>query len=598
MVDTRQNIVESMLFFRSFIPPLLLLLFSLLSCSSDGKYPYTIVEGDSYNTRLYRLPGGVKLYIARTTEQARVSAALYMPSVASDTLDNLYSEFLYSCDYPLLFARIGSEVSRVVDCEGSPIVYNNIPSNELQNWAVLMRGSFTVFPDSLSVVLSGDVVYDDAVAVITQCFQNVSFMQSSAADGADDAVALLAKVRTLFCNNVADGSKRIVTLSDICSDAKNSIKLLPSHPAKVIFPDVDKLTIKCADGKPRMVAAEAADTLFTFTIRTCLKEVPTSFLESIKEYFDASLATEKDSFAPAIQIYTDKIFHALEFSVSGSVENMQQTIIQAISIWKAAADGTKFYKYLLTNSGVLDAFKNSYENIAVQAAVYVAGGKRLCGLREMATYSMDALFSPSSELYFCGKGAVDAYSLYLKMLASDASPSMCDYSAPGDTVAHYLLLPVDADSIVTVILASSCASIEDYATIALFNKAASLSSTTPSAQFYPDGALLSTENSIPFTRETFEAAKSFLLYNVSTCVDGGLSLFKEYQLINEYGCSSSQLYGAFMRLDFSDAEDFYKRHQENSSTRLIIGRESSFNLRELNDKGKVVHLTSAELFGY
>jgi hypothetical protein len=53
-----------------------------------------------------------------------------------------------------------------------------------------------------------------------------------------------------------------------------------------------------------------------------------------------------------------------------------------------------------------------------------------------------------------------------------------------------------------------------------------------------------------------------------------------------------------MRLDFSDAEDFYKRHQENSSTRLIIGRESSFNLRELNDKGKVVHLTSAELFGY
>lgn len=589
-----------MLFFRCLLSSLLLMLFSLLSCSSDSGYPYTIVEGDPYNTRLYTLPAGVKLYIARTTEQARVEAALYMSSVASDTLGYLYSESVCSRDYPLLFARIGSDVSFVKDCHGSSIIYNNIPSNELENWAVLMCGSFSAFSDSLTIVLFGDVVYDDAVATMVRHFENVSRIPSSSAAAAVDDCnidekKLLETVRSQFLENPSSKSfKKIVSLSDVRSDAKNSIKLLPSPPAKVIFPDIDKLKIKSSQEQPRMVVVKSDEAHYTFTLRSRLKELPVSFLAHIKDYFDASLALEKDTATTVVHIKTDKNLHAVEFTVSGCSENMQQNVNQVILACKTLADGDKFYKYLLANTEAIDASKNNLENVAMQAATYIAGGKRLCSMYEIAKYSMDALFTSASEVYFYGK---EDDSLCLSMLNTLSTPSLCDFTSTNDSLARYFLLPANADSVTTVTFGDAYETVEDVAIISLFNKAATLSSTKPSTQFFNNGAMLS-GGTYALTREAFEAAKSFLLYDCSTYDGNGQSLFKEYISSNERGYTSDQFYDALMRLSFLDVEDFYARHKENAVTQLIIGRESSLNLRELKNNGRVVHLTPAELFGY
>ena len=582
-------------FFRCLLPSLLLMLFSLLSCSSHSEYPYTIVAGDPCGTRLYTLPGGVKLYVARTTDQPRLSAALYMPSVASDTLGNLCSESVFSREYPMLFARIGSDVSRVIDYKGSTLVCNNIPSNELENWAVIMQGSFTALPDSLSIVLYGDVVYDDAVATMVRHFEKISHLPSAVA-AADDAVTLLSNIRTRSFGNIPEAEKSI-SQPDVSSEAKNSIKLLSSPPAKVVFPDADELNIKTASDGSRMVVADG-DTAFTFVLRRCMKELPVSFFALIKDYFDASLNSVKDSVSPVTQVKTDKNLRMLEFTVTGNEENMQQNITHTVSLWKSIADGDKFHKYLLANGGVVAASKDNYENIAMQAAAYIAGGKRICGTRELARYSMDALFASSGEVCFSGKNADKIYALLPDMFNSAATPSLADFSAEDDTLPRYFLLPSDADSAVTVTLVTAYEGVEDYATIALFNKAASLSNVLPSAQFYSHGALLSASDCAPFTRDAFEAAKSFLLYDCSTYGSNAQSLFKEYGILKACGYTSSQFYDALMRLSFSDVEDFYVRHKENAVTQLIIGRESSLNLREIKNNGRVVHLTSAELFGY
>ena len=236
--------------------------------------------------------------------------------------------------------------------------------------------------------------------------------------------------------------------------------------------------------------------------------------------------------------------------------------------------------------------------MAMQAAAYVTGGKRMCGMRELAKYSMDALFTLSNEIYFYGKESDKVYALLLNVLNPASIPLLDNFSAAGDTLVRYLLLPADVDSAVTVTLAAPYESVEDYAAIALFNKAASLLNVIPSAFIYSCGALLSASDCVPFTRETFDAAKSFLLYDCSTYGNSWQSLFNEYGTYNACGYTSSQFYDALMRLSFSDVEDFCARHKESVVTQLIVGRESSLNLRELKNNGGVVHLTSSELFGY
>lgn len=587
-----------MFLFRCLIPPLLLMLFSLLSCSADGEYPYTIVKGDPCNTRLYTLPGGVKLYITRTAERPRVSAVLYMSAVAGDTLDALYTPSVYSPEYPLLFARIGSEVSDVADYQGSTIVYNDIPSNELENWAVMMLGSFKAFPDTLSVILAGDVVYDDAVAMFIRCFSGVSFFSSSAAACVDD-VSLLSYIRTKFADNVSDRRcRKTVTFADIRHNVKSSIELLPSPPAKVVFPDTDKLVVKSVSGQPKMVVAENNDTLFTFTLRTRLKELPAAFLVSMKEYFDTSLNDKKGSAESATHVKIDKNSRSIEFTLSGRVESMKQCVSQALAEWRFLADRNKFYEYLLVNGKLVNSSKAALENIAIQAADYISADERQCGMRAMAKYGMDALFTSSSELFFCGKDAAEAYSLLLGFLNPAATPGLSNFSAAGDTLARFLLLPADIDDVATVTLGRLYESVEDVATIALFNKAVTLSSNIPTAVFYPNGALLNVGTRVPFTRETFDAAKSFLLYECSANGCDALSLIKEYGSCCEQGYTSSQFYDALMQLSFSDVEDFYVRHNENATTQLIICRESCLNVYELTTRGRVVHLTFDELFGY
>ena len=567
------------------------MLFSLLSCSSDSAYPYTVLKGDPYNTRIYSLPGGAKLYIARTAARPRVAAALCMHSVASDTLDALYRESVYSPEYPLLFAHIGSDVSSVAARDGSTIVCNNLPSNELENWAAIVQGTFATLPDTFSIVLFGDVVYDDAVSTLSRYF--------SGAPAASDDVArsLLENARDNYYNS-SDDSRRVVAPSDARPDAKNSIELLPSPPAKVLFPDIDNLKIKKPAHRPKMVVAASDDSLFTFAVRARLQELPASFLVSLKEYFDASLVAEKDSISPAVRVTVEKNSRTLQLSFSGRCENMQQSLSHALEKWKTIADGAKFYNYLLAHKDAVAAAKEDYGNIARQASDYAAGGERLCGLRNMAAYSMDALFAPSCEMLFCGKDADAAYSLLHNYLNDVARPEEEDCFSAEDSLPRYLLLPADADSVATITLGGSYASVEDFAMMALFNKAAQLSGMGHVAQFYPNGALLSVGTCAPFTRKAFDAAKSFLLYECSKYGSDSLSLMAEYTLACERGYSSSQLYDALVTLSFSDVEHFYNHHIKASTTQFVISRESTLNVHELTSRGRVVHLTYDELYGY
>ena len=568
------------------------MLFSLLSCSSDSAYPYTVLKGDPYNTRIYSLPGGARLYIARTADRPRVAAALCMHSVASDTLDTLYRESVYSPEYPLLFARIGSEVSSVAECGGSAIVCNNLPSNELENWAALMQGTFATLPDTLSIVLFGDVVYDDAVSVLSRYFAGAS----TASD--DDAPSLLAHARENFYTLSGDDGRRLLLPSEARPDAKNSINLLASPPAKVLFPDTDNLKIKESARRPKMVVAASDDSLFTFAVRARLQELPASFLVSLKEYLDASFAAEKESVASATRVTVEKNSRTLQLSFSGRCENMQQSLSHALEKWKSIADGAKFYNYLLAHKDAVAAAKEDYGNIALHSFDYTAGGERLCGLRKMAAYSMDALFAPSCEMLFCGKDADAAYSLLLNYLNDAVRPEKEDCSSAGDSLPRYLLLPADADTVATITLGGSYASVEDFATMALFNKAAQLLGTGHAAQFYPNGALLSLGASAPFTRKAFDAAKSFLLYECSKWGSDPLSLMAEYTATCERGYSSSQLYDALVGLSFSDVEHFYNHHIKISTAQFVISRESTLNVHELTSRGRVVHLTHDELFGY
>lgn len=580
-----------MLFFRCLIPPLLLMLFSLLSCSSDSAYPYIVLKGDPYNTRIYSLPGGAKLYIARTADRPRVAAALCMHSVASDTLDALYRESVYSPEYPLLFAHIGSDVSSVAARGGLTIVCNNLPSNELENWAAIVQGTFATLPDTFSIVLFGDVVYDDAVSTLSRYF-------SGARTASDDvARSLLENARENYYNS-SDDSRRVVAPSDARPDAKNSIELLPSPPAKVLFPDIDNLKIKKPAHRPKMVVAASDDSLFTFAVRARLQELPASFLVSLKEYFDASLVAEKDSISSVVRVTVEKNSRTVQISFTDRFENMQQSLSHALEKWKTIADGAKFYNYLLGHKDSVVAAKKDYGNIVLQASGYAAGDERLCGQRKMAEYSMDALFAPSCEMLFCGKDADAAYSLLHNYLNDVARPEEEDCFSVEDSLPRYLLLPADADSVATITLGGSYASVEDFAMMALFNKAAQLSGTGHVAQFYPNGALLSVGTCAPFTRKAFDAAKSFLLYECSKYGSDPLSLMAEYTLACERGYSSSQLYDALVTLSFSDVEHFYNHHIKASTTQFVISRESTLDVHELTSRGRVVHLTYDELYGY
>ena len=576
--------------FRCLVAPLLLMLFSLLSCSSDSAFPYTLLKDDPYKTRIYTLPGGVKLYIAATDERPRVEAALCMQSVASDTLASLYKESVYSPEYPLLFASMGTQVSTVSDSRGVAVVCNNIPSNELENWAVMMQGTFATLPDTLSILLYGDVVYDEAVATLSRYFSG------SSAPSVDDA-SLVAYIRDKYYAK-GDDTQKLVTLSQVRPDAKNSIELLASPPAKVLFPDCDKLKIKESSGQPRMVVAESNDSLFTFAVRARLQELPASFLVLLKNYFEASLSAEKESLASTTQVKIEKSGRMVEFTLSGSAANMQELVADALARWKSLADGGAFYKYLLANARDVAATKRDYENIAMQAAIYANGGERLCGLRELAEYSMNELFTSSGEMLFIGKGADKAYPLYLSSLRRPTVSRKYDFSYSGDTVSRYMLLPADTDSVAVVSLGSSYASVEDLAAMALFNKAAMLSSEEPATLFCSGGALYSATTHLPFTRKAFDAAKSLMLYECSTHGNDALSLIDEYTSSSLRGYTSSQLYDALMRLSFSDVEWFYNHHVASTTMQLVIGRGSSVDKRELASQGRVVLLTHDELFGY
>ena len=117
-----------------------LLLLSLLSCSSEKSHPYSMVEGAARPTRLYQLTSGIKIYITPEQEQPRTVAALCLPGTPAKELTALCSAAPLATDYPLCFAHIGTEPSLAAHINGSTVIHNNIPSNETENWTIIMRG--------------------------------------------------------------------------------------------------------------------------------------------------------------------------------------------------------------------------------------------------------------------------------------------------------------------------------------------------------------------------------------------------------------------------------------------------------------------------
>ena len=178
--------------FCNYISSILCMLL-LLSCSSGGAYPYTTIDGDIYETRIYTLQNGTRLYLTKNDIQPRVAAALLLPAANSDTIEALYTPSVHSGDYAALFARIGSHGAYIVETGQGRAILTDIPCNEIENWATIMRGSFSALPDSFSIVISGDIIFDDVVATIEKQFSDIALYGTApSVRGEDDTHMLFA----------------------------------------------------------------------------------------------------------------------------------------------------------------------------------------------------------------------------------------------------------------------------------------------------------------------------------------------------------------------------------------------------------------------
>ncbi|MBR5277113.1 MAG: hypothetical protein IKU35_08275 [Bacteroidaceae bacterium] len=199
---------------------LLLLLLPLFSCGSDDAYPYTQIENDDYATRVYTLQNGVKLYLTQNGVAPRVALSLCFPSMTAAGLDTLYTPSRRSAEYPLLAARIGSNGAVVHEQGSSLLISDDIPASELENWSIIMRGTFRKFPVGLSVVVSGDIDFAEAVTLLRRHFADVPMFEPSAValSSADDARWLLNAVP------VADSFVRKIEAGTIAAADVDAIK--------------------------------------------------------------------------------------------------------------------------------------------------------------------------------------------------------------------------------------------------------------------------------------------------------------------------------------------------------------------------------------
>lgn len=627
-----------------FLP--LLMLVSLLSCSSHAGRPYASIEGDPYETRLYRLSGGVKVFVTCNDVQPRVTAALCLPSVVCDTLERLLTPSVRSQKYNSLFASIGTDVSDVTEIYGSTIISNDIPCNEIENWARIISGSLMSLPDSAIFIISGAVDAETAVAAVEKQISAMPLTSAHTAaidaSTADKQVALLlspsnitssesarlyvekllfgekdncfrtfaiaeAVLRGAAWNDAYLRSERLKMLDstqlagsrklppmyrrgrmpEVTAGAENNITLLPSPPAPVVFPDTGGLQISSTDAS-RLICNETDDTLFTLALRYSMQQLSPSFISHFATFLDEKIGG-------AAIVHADGA--VLQFSLEGVASAQQHSVNEFFATLDTILNNKNLYRQLCADKGVVDATKNKFDNIAEQFARYTHGDQCVQGAYEATALCAAALFAPPTEILYYGNNSKNVVAAISKRLPLNERPIQS--VARDDTIATICLLPMDTEDARSVVAVPAAISVDDHASILLFNKSASLAGAI--GKHYPSGAYSFSgvaAGEIPFTREEFDAAKSYLLYACSTLNRGGYSLVEESLAAYERGYTASELYDALSSLGYSDVKEYHQCQTEKSSAQLIVGRQNCIRQQNIARQNMIIHLTSDELFGY
>ena len=644
--------------FCNYISSILCMLL-LLSCSLGGAYPYTTIDGDIYETRIYTLPNAARLYLTKNDIQPRVAAALLLPAANADTIETLYTPSVHSADYAALFARIGSHGAYIVETGQGRAILTDIPCNEIENWATIMRGSFSALPDSFSIVISGDIIFDDVVATIEKQFSDIALYGTApSVRGEDDTHMLFAlhpdadamrkrakegvlrvedveslKENYLFaladgffdntfrvrmiadallrgaaCNSVvlladnlekvdkkmlAASSSRLCRMEKMCPQvhpgAENSISLSSPLPAKVSFPDAEELC------KENTFSENTHDGFCRILLHVDYSGIPSTVATIAAQYLHEALAGSEPQIG--VELFGKSLLIEFHFAA----ETGEKSVEKAMTALGGVVDSERFYRYLQQNGDALLAGKTSPTNIAAQTAEYLKGGKRSTGLHNLATLSMQRIFSSSTSPLAIGTEAEKLLPL-LKPHFTVAAPQNMGITAPADESApEYMLVAMDCDTLYTL-TAAPVDGVGDKATILLFNKAAELSRTDTLVRYSHNGACLAMgaawKESLPFSEEYFDAARSLLIYDLSTYAKTPQAAVREYLLGKQWGCSSSELYDALCGISYSDAKDFCRWHRKASAVNIVVGKGSSPELRNLAAKEKVAYITLDELFGY
>ena len=530
--------------FKYFIAPVVLSLLSMLSCSSEEGRPYTIVEGTAQPTRLYMLANGIRVYITPEEKQPRTIAAICIPTTSKDTIANLFTSAPLAPDYPLLLAQTGTKESLITKRENFLTIQNNIPSNETENWAIIMSGTLTTLPDSAFIVLKGGAECNTAVEQIEKQFTKLPRSSS------EKAIA-----HKVVCNiidslgNPTHGTEIASYLNSSNREAATAsgIKLQPSPPYLISFPDNSDIDCKTANGPTTFRSGkEEALTLYP------MKEISSPMLQMVAKFINSSSGIDAVAIDGAILLHTDS--------------RLPDTI----------ADSKKFQLFLDKHKESLETEKQKPGNIASQISQYLDMELQTPnGLHNIATQCMNVL----------------------KQSAARATPS----SKHEEEIPAYYLLPKDIDTTLTIVATTPLGDIEEHAAAMIFNKATELTGKNLHIARHDNGTYMYScekPERLPFTGKEYEAAKAYLMYEYSTKRVTGSALLAEIATEQHRGYTAMELYDALCALSLNDIEDFHIAKCESSTATFIVGRQSNIDQHRLAKQGTMVHITFDELYGY
>ncbi len=638
----------------------LLCVLLLSSCSAGGAYPYTAIEGDSYKTRLYKLSGGVKLYLTKNDVQPRATAALLLPTADSDTLDALYTPSVHSREYSSLYAQIGSHGAYIVENMCGVAICSDIPGNEIENWATIMRSSFEVLPDSFSIVISGDIVFDEVCRIIEGKYSDAQLyptpianecthgsahllyalhpceelMRRRGEDGtlsASDMESMKENYRFALADGFYDNSFRVRMMADallrgdacnsatlfadkldeadndvllsaaaqpfrvealkpaVSGDAENTVSLASPLPARITFPDVSGLREK------HLFDENVPDGYFRMLLHVDCREIPQTISKLAARYLRESLS------ASEVHIEVGQLGNSILLEFHGASAEAERITDNLFPLLKEVADGERFYSYLLKNASLLSAEKSSIENVATQASEYLAGCERYTGVRTLATLSMQRIFSQKSSLSLFGNQVAKLLPKLKEHFCVEPGHNKTNTSFPGDSVPALQFVALQCNTVYTLTY-SPIEGAKESAIMQLFNIAARLSHADTLCRYTHSGVCLTMgvedDSQLPFSEEAFNAARSLLLYDLSTYGNIPQSVAREYILQEQRGYSSSELYDAACGISYSDIKDFHRWHCKASKQRLVAGKGSSLELRSLAAEEGTVYITLDEMYGY